>query len=73
MLFAIRIPNLACGCILGWQCRVPFYGHCDLDLVFFNILFVYYLRLEIPNLVCALHLWRTKCQVPSLGNCELNL
>ena len=32
IFFEVGIPNLVCGCILGWQCRVPFSGHCDLEL-----------------------------------------
>ena len=37
------IPNLVYGCILGWQCCVPFLCHCDLDLIFRIIMFRAYL------------------------------
>ena len=34
MLLELGIPNLLCGCILGWQSLVfQFLGQCDLDLV----------------------------------------
>ena len=34
IFFEVGIPNLVCGYIhLGMgECRVPFSGHCDLDL-----------------------------------------
>ena len=45
------MPNLVCGCILGWQSVMyQFLGHCDLDLVSRIIMSgafpLYYLRLE---------------------------
>ena len=31
ILFELRIPNLVCGCILGWQSVIyQVLGHCDL-------------------------------------------
>ena len=34
ILFELGIPNLVCGCILGWQSVMyQFFGHYDLDLV----------------------------------------
>ena len=33
IFFEVGIPNLVCGCILWMtECRVPFSGHCDIDL-----------------------------------------
>ena len=32
ILFEVEIPNLVCGCILGWQNVATFSGHCDPDL-----------------------------------------
>ena len=46
ILFELGIPNLVCGCILGWQ-SVMF---CDLDLISTIIVsgayLIYYLREE---------------------------
>ena len=33
IFFEVGIPNLVCGCILGWRSEgYHFLGHCDLDL-----------------------------------------
>ena len=33
IFFEVGIPNLVCGCILGWRSvAYHFLGHCDLDL-----------------------------------------
>ena len=48
ILFELRIPNLVCGCIFGWQSVM--YQFCDLDLISRIILvaayLIYYLREE---------------------------
>ena len=49
ILLEIGIPNLVCGCILGWQSVMyQFLGHCNLDLVSRIIVsgayLLYYLR-----------------------------
>ena len=48
ILFELRIPNLVCGCILGWQSVM--YQFCDLDLISRIIVsgayFIFYLREE---------------------------
>ena len=48
ILFELGIPNLVCGCILGWQSVM--YLFCDLDLIStINVsgaYLIYYLREE---------------------------
>ena len=48
LLFELGIPNLVCGCILGWQSVM--YQFCDLDLISTIIVsgacLIYYLREE---------------------------
>ena len=48
ILFELGIPNLVCGCILGWQSVK--YQFCDLDLISTIIVsgayLIYYLREE---------------------------
>ena len=48
ILFELGIPNLVCGCILGWQNVI--YQFCDLDLISTIIVLgaylTYYLREE---------------------------
>ena len=48
ILFELGIPNLVCGCILGWQSVM--YQFCDLDLISTIIMsgayLIYYLREE---------------------------
>ena len=34
ILFELGIPNLVCGCFLGWQSVM--YQFCDLDLILYN-------------------------------------
>ena len=29
IFFEVGIPNLVCGCILGWRSRISFSGHSD--------------------------------------------
>ena len=52
ILFELGIPNLVCGCILGWQSVM--YQFCDLDPISAIILSGAYLILfegGIPNLL----------------------
>ena len=48
ILFVLGIPNLACGCILGWQSVM--YQFCDRDLISTIIVsgayHIYYFREE---------------------------
>ena len=51
ILFELGIPNLVCGCIVGWQSVMyQVLGHCDLDLfsgiIVSGVYLLYYLRLE---------------------------
>ena len=57
ILFEVGIPNLVCGCILGWQSVVfHLWVTVTSDLVFRIIMSRAYLILfevGIPNLVCG--------------------
>ena len=50
-IIELGIPNLVCGCIVGWQSVMyQVLGHCDLDLfsriIVSGVYLLYYLRLE---------------------------
>ena len=72
--FELGIPNLVCGCILGWQSVM--YQFCDLDLISTIIVsgayFIYHLRKE--SQICCMYtsfdddVWHT-----ILGHCDLDL
>ena len=77
ILFEPEIPNLACGCLLGWLSDMyQFLGHCDLDLVFRIIVsgayLAYYLRMKTQ-------MWYVDASCDTdmshiiLGYCDLDL
>ena len=74
----VGIPNLVCGCILGWR-SVPYHFGVTVTLtshlVFRIFLSGAYLIIWGTNSkfgVC-MHLGMTKCRKPSLGHCDLDL
>ena len=74
IFFELGIPNLVCGCIVGWQnVMIQF---CDLDLISRIILvgayLIYYLREELKFAVW-IHLWMLMCRIPFVGHCDLYL
>ena len=74
ILFELGIPNLVCGCIVGWQSVMyQVLGHCDLDLfsriIVSGVYLLYYLRLESQiNLVyvCIFGWWYVADHLRSL-------
>ena len=74
ILFEPRTPNLACGCILGWQSVM--YQFCDLDLISTIIMsgayVIYYLREE--SQICCMDLsLDADVSHTILGHCDLDL
>ena len=58
------------------KCRIPFWGHCDLDLVFRIIVsraYALLFELGIPNLVCGCILGWQSAMYQFGGDCDLDL
>ena len=74
ILFELGIPNLVCGCILGWQSVMHLF--CDLDLISTIILsgayLIYYLR-EESKICCMDTSLDTDVSHTILGHCDLDL
>ena len=79
-----RNPKFSVWMHLGMaECRVPWKGHCDLDLDLWpsfqntrvRSIFPIIFEVEIRNSVCAciLHLRMAECCKPPLGHFDLNL
>ena len=58
------------------ECRIPYSGHCDLDLVFRIIMsgayVLYFFEVEIP-IWCADASGMEECGVPFSGHCDRDL
>ena len=58
------------------ECRVPFMGHCDLDLGFRKIVsgtYRYIIKGGISIFCVYMHLGMVECQISFSDHCDLNL
>ena len=71
MLFELGIPNLVCGCILGWQSVM--YQFCDRGLISTIIVLRAYCLREESQICCMDTSLDAAVSLTILGHCDLDL